>query len=134
MARVSTKEELEVVQFGGRERRRHHRFPCSGPAEFWSLECRSFYKGEVKDVSLAGCYISTGDAALELAAHDNVQLCLRINGELLETPARMILARTNSGVAFEFLPVDPGMRAALLTILQNLGSAESQPLSALEVA
>ena len=77
------------------------------------------YHGEIKDLSLTGCYIATPDE-LHLDRRADVELCLSINGNSLSSPARVIVVRPHSGAAFEFLAVDPEMRAALLTLIQKL--------------
>lgn len=119
--RSSNSTDNAIAQLAaGRERRKQHRFSCAGPAEVLALDSRSFYRGEVKDLSLTGCYIVTGTAELELDPHADVHLCLSINGDPLEASARVIMVRPDSGAAFQFLPVDPEMRAALLTLIQKL--------------
>lgn len=121
MARVSSAEEIAIAQLaGGRERRKQQRFACSGPAEVLELESRFFYQGQIKDLSLTGCYVMTGAAELELDPHADVQLCLSVDGDSINTPARVIMVRPASGAAFQFLPIDPEMRSALLMLLHKL--------------
>jgi len=128
MARSSSAEEIAIAQrASGRERRKQQRYSCNGPAEVLELESRCFYRGEIKDLSLTGCYVTTGDAELELDPRADVQLCLYVNGSPIETPARVIMVRRDSGAAFQFLPIDPEMRAALLTLI---GKLSTQPASA----
>jgi c-di-GMP-binding flagellar brake protein YcgR len=132
MGRSSTVEEIAIAQkAGGRERRKQHRFACAGPAEVLAIESRSFYRGEIKDLSLTGCYVLTGTARLELDRLADVQLCLCVNGDLLDTPARVVMVRPESGAAFQFLPVDPEIRAALLTLIQKLNAQAMAPDSSL---
>ncbi len=101
------------------ERRKQQRFACGGPAEVVDLDSGCHYQGEMKDVSLTGCYIKTGNM-VDLHMQDNVALCLCVDGDCLNTPARVIAVRQEPGAAFEFLPIDPEMRSALLTLLQRL--------------
>jgi hypothetical protein len=134
MARSSSAEEIAIAQLaGGRERRKQQRFACTGPAEVLELESRCFYRGEIKDLSLTGCYVTTGDAELELDPRADVQLCLYVNGDPLETPARVIMVRPDSGAAFQFLPIEPEMRAALLMLINKL-SAQAVSAEPVKVA
>jgi hypothetical protein len=107
----------------GAERRKQQRFECGGPAEVVSLDSQNLYRGEIKDLSLTGCYILTGTARLDLDRRAAVELCLCVNGDPLNTPARVIMVRPESGVALEFLAIDPEMRAVLLLLIQKLVTA-----------
>ncbi len=132
MARSSSAEEIAIAQLaGGRERRKQRRYACHGPAEVLELESRCFYRGEIRDLSLTGCYVMTGDAELELDPRADVQLCLYVNGDPIETPARVIMVRPDSGAAFQFLPIEPEMRAALLTLISKLSAqvASAEPVT-----
>jgi hypothetical protein len=120
MGRTSSAEEIAIATMAmGFERRKQPRFECGGPAEVMATDSGSLYRGEIKDLSLTGCYIMSR-SQLELDQHTDVRLCLCVNGDPLNTPARVILVRPESGAAFEFLPIDPEMRAALLTLIQKL--------------
>jgi hypothetical protein len=126
MARSSSAEEIAIAQLaGGRERRKQRRYTCNGPAEVLELESRCFYRGEIRELSLTGCYVTTGDAELELDPRADVQLCLYVNGDPIETPARVIMVRPDSGAAFQFLPIEPEMRAALLTLISKLSTLQA---------
>ena len=74
--------------------------------------------------------MTTGDAELELDPRAQVQLCLFVNGDPIDAPARVIMVRPDSGAAFEFLPVDSEMRATLLMLIGKLAaeSALAQPI------
>jgi len=107
-----------------REKRKQQRFQCSGTAEVvWpdaSDGCEEeTFEGEIRDLSLTGCYILS-QAHLDLDRRSYVKLSLCVDGDSFTTPARLIMARAESGAAFEFVPVDPEMRLALLTVLQKL--------------
>jgi hypothetical protein len=120
MARSSSPEEIAIASLaGGFDRRKQPRFECGGPAEVVAIESGSHYQGEIRDLSLTGCYIAT-PAKLDLDRRADVELCLCVNGDSLTSAARVIVVRPDSGVAFEFLAVDPEMRAALLTLIQKL--------------
>jgi hypothetical protein len=127
MGRSSNAEEIAIAKLaGGLERRKQHRFECGGPAEVVALDSGSHYHGEIRDLSLTGCYIAT-PAQLDLDRRADVELCLCVNGDSLNSPARVIVVRPDSGAAFEFLAVDPEMRAALLTLIQRLTTELGTP-------
>lgn len=133
MGRSSSAEEIAIAQLaGGRERRKQRRFACSGQAEVLELESRCFYRGEIKDLSLTGCYVTTGNAELELDPHADIHLCLSVNGDPLDTRARVIMVRPDSGAAFQFLPIEPEMRAALLMLINKL-SAQAASMEPVKV-
>jgi hypothetical protein len=124
MERSKTMEEAAAAGMSeGAERRKQQRFLCEGPAEVVSYDSRQLYHGEVKDLSLTGCYVKTGHARVALDRRAQVELCLRVNGDSLTTPARVIMVRQDSGVALEFLAIDPEMRVALLDLIEKLSSA-----------
>jgi hypothetical protein len=120
MGRISSAEEIAIaMRADGRERRKQHRISCEGTAHVVDAESGIEYCGEIGDLSLTGCYIAV-DAALRLERCSPVELCLCVNGELLRTPARLILARPGSGAAFEFMPVEPRTRQAHLALIESL--------------
>jgi hypothetical protein len=122
MGRTSSPEELAYAAMaGGFERRKQQRFECEGAADMIALDSGSLYHGGIKDLSLTGCYI-TGSAQPPLYRHEDVDLCLCVNGCSLHTPARVVVVRPESGAAFEFLPVDPEMRDALLNLIHRLAA------------
>jgi hypothetical protein len=122
MARSSSPEEIAIARLAGAlERRKQPRFECGGSAEVVAIESGSHYHGEIRDLSLTGCYIAT-PARMDLDRRADVELCLCVNGDSLSSPARVIIVRPESGVAFEFLAVDPEMRAALLMLIQRLSA------------
>lgn len=132
MGRSSSLEEIAALTMAdGADRRKQPRFDCEGSAELVTPDSGHLYHGEVKDLSLTGCYIDTGQIRLDLDRRADVEICLRVNGDPLSTRARVIMVRPDSGVALEFLATDPEMRAALLDLIQKLSavvaSAEENP-------
>ena len=124
MGHLSSVEEIAIVKMlEGAERRKQKRFECEGPAEMVRFVSRQHYRGEVKDLSLTGCYVRTGHNRVDLDRRADVELCLYVNGDALNTPARVIMVRPDSGVALQFLASDPEMRAALLVLIQKLSAA-----------
>lgn len=122
MERSSSAEEIAIAKTaGGLERRRQQRFDCEGPAEVVALDSGELYRREVRDLSLSGCYILSG-VRLDLDRRADVELHLRVQEGTLSTPARVIVVRPESGAAFEFLPVDPEMRNALLAVIRRLAA------------
>ncbi len=130
MGRTSSVEEIAMARMvEGRERRRQPRFSCAGVAEVVALDSGLVYRGELKDLSLTGCYILNREQAA-LPGHADVELSLSVNGDPLNAPARVVVVRPDSGAAYEFLPVDPEMRAALLLLIQKLTVALEDPREA----
>jgi hypothetical protein len=120
-------EEIAVAKMAiGLERRKQRRYECEGPADVFDTESRCVCCGEIRDLSLTGCYIHT-ESQLDLERRADVELHLRVNGDSLDTPARVIVVRPESGAAFEFLAVDPEMRSALLALIQKLASPKLSP-------
>jgi len=124
MERFSSMEQLvAAAPSAGAERRKQQRFECGGSAEMVSFDQRQHYQGEVRDLSLTGCYVKTGHSFVDLDRRADVELCLCVNGDSLSTSARVIMVRPDPGVALEFLATDPGMRAALLDLIEKLSAA-----------
>jgi hypothetical protein len=120
MGRSSSAEEILIAKMvAGVERRKQQRFDCEGPAEVVDLESGFLYRGEVKDLSLTGCFI-VSPAKLDLARRTDVEISLSVNGDSLNTPARLIVVRPQSGAAFEFAPLDPETRNAVLVLIRKL--------------
>jgi hypothetical protein len=120
MARDKKDDEIILAKETlGRERRKHQRFECEGDADVVEVESGRHYSGEMKDLSLTGCYIKSV-ANLDLKRQADVELHLCVDGDPLTAPARVIVVRPDSGAAFEFLPVDPRMRDMLIHLIQKL--------------
>jgi hypothetical protein len=103
----------------GSERRRHARFACDGRAEVVVFRPDLLFRGEIKDISLTGCYIATR-ARLNLKRFAEIELRFSANGQHLSS-----LARPGKGVGIEFLPGDPRMDQHFHELLERLSAAAS---------
>jgi hypothetical protein len=102
-----------------KERRRHERFPCEGRAEVAVFNPDLLFRGEVKDISLTGCYIETR-ARLTLKRHAEIELRFSANGQHLSSLARVMDIRPGKGVGIEFRPGDPRMDRQVRELIQRL--------------
>src|ERR1700738_3489450 len=91
---------------GGRDRRRHKRFPCEGFAEVVAFRLNILFRGKVRDVSQSGCFVETR-AHLKLPRFAEVEVRFTACGLKLAALARVMDVRPGQGAGFEFLPADP---------------------------
>ncbi len=105
----------------GRDRRRHERFACDGRAEVVAFSPELLFRGEVKDVSLTGCYVATR-ARLKLRRFAQIELRFSANGHQVTSLARVVDVRPGKGVGVEFLPGDPRVNERLCNLLRQLGA------------
>jgi hypothetical protein len=110
------------------ERRRHTRFACDGRAEVVVFRPDLLFRGEIKDISLTGCYIATR-ARLNLKRFAEIELRFSANGQHLSSLTRVMEVRPGKGVGIEFLPGDPRMDQQFHELLERL-SAAAAPESA----
>lgn len=103
----------------GRERRRHERFACDGFAEVVAFRPEVLFRGEVKDVSMTGCYVATR-ARLNLKRFTEIELRFSANGHRLSSLARVMDVRPGKGIGVEFLPGDPRMNKRFRDFLEQL--------------
>jgi len=103
----------------GRERRRHQRFACEGSAEVVAFNPELLFRGEVKDISLTGCYIATR-ARLNLKRFAEIELRFSANGRHLSSLARVMDVRPGKGLGVEFLPGDPRMDKRVRELMDQL--------------
>jgi hypothetical protein len=106
----------------GRERRRHERFACDGLAEVVVFDPDLLFRGEIRDISLTGCYIVTR-ARLNLKRFAEVELRFSAGGQRLSSLARVMDVRPGKGVGIEFLPGDPRMDRRFHELIARLSSA-----------
>jgi len=108
----------------GKDRRRHERYACEGCAEVVVFHPDLLFRGEVKDISMTGCYIETR-ARLNLKRHAEIELRFSANGRHLSSLARVMDLRPGRGVGIEFLPGDPRMDREFRELIQRLSEASS---------
>lgn len=103
----------------GKERRRHERFACDGLAEVVVFDSEVLFRGEIRDISLTGCYIATR-AQLNLKRFAEVELRFSANGQRLSSLARVMDVRPGKGVGIEFVSGDPRMDQRFHQLLERL--------------
>jgi hypothetical protein len=108
------------------ERRRHQRFLCEGRAEVVAFSPKLLFRGEVRDISLTGCYIATR-AHLKLRRLAEIEIRFSANGHHVTSLARVMAVRPGKGVGVEFLPGDPRMNKRFRDLLERLRKAGSPP-------
>jgi hypothetical protein len=86
---------------GGKERRLNRRHDCEGFAEGWVSHPESLFRGEIRDISLSGCYIRT-KARLNMARFAAVDLRFTLKGQRYRAAARAMDVRQGRGVGLEF--------------------------------
>ena len=103
----------------GQERRRHERFVCDGFAEVVAFHPELLFRGEVKDISLTGCYVATR-AHLNLKRFAEIELRFSANGQQMSSLARVMDVRPGKGVGVEFLSRDPRMNKRFRDLIEEL--------------
>lgn len=103
----------------GAERRQHRRYVCEGTVEIVVFQPELLFRGEVKDISLTGCYVSTR-ARLNLKRFAQIELRFSANGQQLSSLARVMDVRPGRGLGIEFLPGDPRMNRRFRDLIEQL--------------
>lgn len=110
----------------GKERRQHERFVCDGMAEVVVFEPELLFRGEVKDISLTGCYVATR-ARLNLKRYAEIELHFCANGQQLTSLARVMDVRPGRGIGVEFLPLDRNMNKRFRDLIEQLRLETKSP-------
>jgi hypothetical protein len=77
------------------------------------------FRGRVRDISRAGCFIETG-ARLNIDRFAEVELQFTAQGVHVRSLARVMDVRPGKGAGFEFLPGDPRLANSLATLIDFL--------------
>jgi hypothetical protein len=111
---------------GGKERRRSYRHDCVGFAECWVSDPESLFRGEIRDISLTGCYIRTS-ARLNLRHSTAVDLRFTLKNSHFRVAARAMDVRPGKGVGLEF--IFPGSQPPdwLKNLIKELSLAATPP-------
>ena len=112
---------MEKTESAGSNRRRHERFACDGFAEVVAFRPEFLFRGEVKDISLSGCYIATR-ARVNLKRLAAIELRFSANGRQMCSLARVMDIRPGKGIGVEFLPGDPRMDQRFRGVIEQLQS------------
>src|SRR4051812_2363424 len=110
----------------GSDRRRHERFTCDGFAEVVSFHPELLFRGEMKDISLTGCYVATR-ARLNLKRFAEIELRFSANGQQMSSLARVMDVRPGKGIGLEFLPGDPRMSKRFRDVIEELKARSDRP-------
>jgi len=88
------------------DRRSSTRICCTGFAEGVSTDSRQLFRGEIRNVSETGCFISVR-AAVKLAAGTTVELRFKLGLREYAALARVVEAMPTIGIRFHFIATDP---------------------------
>jgi hypothetical protein len=105
------------------ERRQHQRFAVDGIAEVVVADGSLLFRGQVLDISVAGCYIET-QARLRIAPGTTVEMVFRVNGMVFRPLATSRMVRPGEGAGFLFLNLNPRMHAELEALIAELSVDE----------
>jgi len=101
------------------ERRGAERFDCDGTAEVVVPTAGFLFRGEIRDISLSGCYIETR-ARLDLKRRADVEVRFTLAGCSFSVFARVMRVQRGKGAGFQFLFDDPKLERRLLDLIQRL--------------
>jgi hypothetical protein len=90
------------------------------------LEPESLFRGEIRDISLTGCFIRT-KARLSLVHRSIVDLRFTITNSHYRVAARVIDVRPGKGAGLEFIFPDSQPAEWLKNLLARLGAAAAPP-------
>jgi hypothetical protein len=101
------------------ERRQHPRYAVNGIAEVLVADGTMLFRGEVLDISVAGCYVET-HARLRLEPGTRVEMVFRVNGMVFRPMATSRMVRPGEGAGFLFLNLHPRMQTELEALIAEL--------------
>ena len=110
----------------GSELRRSRRLGCKGFAEAFVPGSGYLFRGEIRDISLTGCYIRTS-ARLNLRHSTAVDLRFTLKNSHFRVAARAMDVRPGKGVGLEF--IFPGSQPPdwLKNLIKELSLAATPP-------
>ncbi len=107
---------------GTKERRANKRFKCIGYAEVVVPDSEFLFRGEIRDISLTGCYVATR-ARLKVDRSTEVEIRFTVSGVQVHSFARVIQIRPGHGVGFEFASCDERTEKAFLGLVRKFTAA-----------
>lgn len=116
---VNIEAEKSTPKREGAERRRQKRFECQGHAEVIVAEAEFLFRGEIRDLSLSGCFVATR-ARLRIGPGMQVLLGFMVAGQKVKCEAVVRSLRAGKGAGFEFLASDEPTRKALTRLIAQL--------------
>ena len=117
-SRSEVEDERSVAGFAT-EQRAAGRIECDGPAEVVVPFAGALFRGEIANVSEVGCYIRTR-ARVNLRRHDEVELRFTLRGDGFSILARVIWAKSMTGIRLEFTHIEPTPHKMLLRLIAEM--------------
>jgi hypothetical protein len=103
------------------DRRQHKRYVTDAMAEVMVGDGAMLFRGRVRDVSVAGCYVET-QARLRLETGTKVEMVFNVNGVTFRPTATARMMRPGSGAGFQFLNVNARMQLELEALIAALAA------------
>ncbi len=107
------------------DRRQHRRYPVEGWAEILVMDGTMFFRGEIIDISSAGCYIATR-AELDLVPGALVEMIFRLRGAEFRPIAATRIVRPGDGAGFAFVTLNSKLQAQLDALIEVLSEARER--------
>ena len=122
MVSVEGRPEAGAAEF--LDRRQHKRYATDAMAEVMVENGAMVFRGRVRDVSVAGCYVET-QARMRLKTGSRVEMVFNINGVTFRPAATPRMIRPGAGAGFRFLNVNASTQLELETLTAALAAAEA---------
>jgi len=106
------------------ERRLAGRIDCDGTAEVAVPAAGFLFRGEIRDISLSGCYIETR-ARLNLKRRADVELRFTLAGACFSIFARVMRVQHGKGAGFQFLLDSSKVESRLRDLVRRLSESTS---------
>ena len=105
----------------GRERRRSRRYLCNGLAEVMVVYPESLFRGEIRDISLNGCFVIT-KARVHLERLAEAEIRFKLNNRQFRARARVMNVRPGDGVGIEFSFPNEQAEEQVRSLIQELSA------------
>lgn len=109
----------------GVERRRNPRYACVGFVEVVVNEAEFLFRGEIRDISSTGCYVST-NARQRMKRGQYVDVYFHIENDQVKCQARIIDLRPGKGVGLEFTELTERARRTIRSLIRRLEEAATE--------
>jgi hypothetical protein len=103
----------------GQERRQHTRYPVEGWAEVMMVDGTMLVRGQISDISSAGCFIETY-AGYDLPLGSLVEMIFRIKGVEFRPVAATSVVKPGRGAGFSFLKMNSKLTTQLEALIAAL--------------
>ena len=108
-----------------RERRRSRRYLCDGSAEVNLLERDTMFRGEIRNLSLEGCFVATR-ARIHIDQHNGATLRFNLCGRIFKTEAEVINIAPGVGVGFAFQHPTQRVAAEIRVLVEGFAQDPEQ--------